>query len=177
MIAALALAAAAAAPAQAATETEPNDNITQPNGPMAPGVVYEGGFHRAGDHDRFVLYATGNGNVDITVENLGGANCPSQSFNMRLLNADGVRVSENSIPAAQPEPDHSPLAVKGPARYYVMLCSTTTARVAATGSRPAPPPRSRRARPPRPASPDRTRCRRPSPTTRSSARSGRWRPT
>jgi hypothetical protein len=117
---ALAVTAAFAPAARAATEAEPNDNITQPNGPMAPGAVYEGSFQRAGDHDRFVLYATGSGNVDVTVTNLGGS-CESKSMNARVLNADGVRVSERSVRSVDALPTHIPLTPAGPTRYYVLL--------------------------------------------------------
>lgn len=110
-----------ASAAHAATEAEPNDDITHPNGPMAPGVVYEGGFHRADDHDRFVVYATGSGPVDITIDYLGGASCTSESIDVRWLDANGHKINSTSASYVDPLPTRIPLRPSGPTRYYVLL--------------------------------------------------------
>jgi hypothetical protein len=117
----VAAAAVLAPAAHAATEAEPNDDITHPNGPLSPGVVYSGGFQRVNDHDRFVLYATGSGSVDITVDNLGGGACVSTSMDVRLLNADGRRLDERAVSSTDQLPSTLRLTPAGPTRYYVML--------------------------------------------------------
>jgi hypothetical protein len=113
--------AALAPAAHAATEAEPNDDIAHPNGPMAPGVVYEGAFQRVNDHDRFVLYATGSQEVDLTIDPVGGETCLSKSMDVRWLDANGHKINGTSIEYSNALPRHIPLRPAGPTRYYVLL--------------------------------------------------------
>lgn len=89
-----ALAMVLVVPATAVADVEPNDGITQVEGPLTGGTVYNGTLPNDGDQDWYVFYVTSQTQLDITATTIGGSPCGDTYF--QFLDTDGYRIDSVS---------------------------------------------------------------------------------
>jgi hypothetical protein len=107
------------ASAVAATEVEPNDGIHQAMGPLAAATNYDGATSANTDDDWYILYVSGQGNLDVTATNVTDAAGASVSFYLR--NRDGDALNSTSVYDNQVE--HLVYATPGAGEYYLEVVS------------------------------------------------------
>ncbi len=107
--------------AMAASESEPNDDVAHPSGPLEEGVVHEGRFQAAKDHDWFLLYTHPSRQLDLAITKKAGDLC-SSSLDARLLDADGRKVDSKTVDTGGTD-NIRQLTAPAEARYYLLVVS------------------------------------------------------
>ena len=137
------LALAVPSAALAATEVEPNDGIEQADGPLTAGTNFDGTLSSSPDVDWYVLYVSGQGQLDLTLTNRGTC---CDTVTAYLLDHDGGSLnSASAYTSSGADTDHVLYTTPGAGVYYVYVTGDVDDpyRLRATGpltggSRPGP---------------------------------------
>lgn len=144
VLAALALALPASALGSDAAY-EPNDGIQQAYGPLEANTNYDGTISTDNDRDWYIVYVSGQGVLNVSLNNLDdGSGCCGSPY-VYLLNADGETLNYSYVEEGTteelsyttPGPGHYYVVVRGgriPDNYRLRVSGPIT-----TGPRPGPP--------------------------------------
>ena len=116
----LALAAVLALPAAATANPayEPNNGIHQAFGPLSSGANYDGVISSDNDEDWYVLYASGQGVLDASIQNTADPDRQGTVY-LELLNQDGEELNETF--AYDEESGEIVYTTPGPGQYYLVV--------------------------------------------------------
>jgi hypothetical protein len=121
---------------------EPNEGIHEAAGGLVEGTNYNAAIGSTSDRDWYIVHVSGQGALDITLNNLTDPPANQCSVTMTLRNSDGI--SLNQISASNAAIQHIVYTTPGPGHYFIDMsgsCPVNSYRLSLTGpDTPGPPP-------------------------------------